>query len=268
MSLSRIKQRLLHIKNVSIHLTAQNGSQKKIMHLGRQNLLRDLLGLRGIEQTFKLSKFDKPFSFTSFNVTDFSLLCDLMIEEEYQRVKKLKNASNIIDIGSNIGLSIIYFHLLFPNANITGFEPDPVNFRQLRINAGSLPNVKLYPHVVGDRCNEVDFYPVPRRGVSSSLINRNRRHIDSSIRVKQVNLAYIFDKSEDEIDLLKFDVEGAEYIMFKNLKDLHHVKTYIGELHLDLMGCNIDVFCQLFKGYRVERERISDTRYLFYAERN
>src|SRR5438132_2523915 len=38
----------------------------------------------------------------------------------------------ILDIGSNIGASIIYFHRQFPDANIFGFEPHPDTFRVLQ----------------------------------------------------------------------------------------------------------------------------------------
>src|ERR1700747_2328431 len=38
----------------------------------------------------------------------------------------------ILDVGSNIGASIIYFHQHFPGANIFGFEPHPDTFRILK----------------------------------------------------------------------------------------------------------------------------------------
>ena len=39
---------------------------------------------------------------------------------------KWENKSpNILDLGSNIGLCILFFKSLYPDANITGFEADP-----------------------------------------------------------------------------------------------------------------------------------------------
>jgi len=40
----------------------------------------------------------------------------------------------IIDGGSNIGVSILYFKRLYPNARIIGFEPDPAIFQMLNEN--------------------------------------------------------------------------------------------------------------------------------------
>src|SRR5919109_152962 len=50
----------------------------------------------------------------------------------------------ILDIGSNIGASIIYFHHQFPDANIFGFEPHPDTFRILEKNVGGLRGVRIF----------------------------------------------------------------------------------------------------------------------------
>ena len=44
------------------------------------------------------------------------------------------NAPRIIDAGANIGLSVLYFKGLYPDANITAFEPDPLMFSLLSAN--------------------------------------------------------------------------------------------------------------------------------------
>src|SRR5437764_12958951 len=50
----------------------------------------------------------------------------------------------ILDIGSNIGASIIYFHRQFPDANIFGFEPHPDTFRILEENFAPLSCVRVF----------------------------------------------------------------------------------------------------------------------------
>src|SRR5881392_2923492 len=50
----------------------------------------------------------------------------------------------ILDIGSNIGASIIYFHRQFPDARIFGFEPHPDTFQILEKNVGHLPGVRVF----------------------------------------------------------------------------------------------------------------------------
>src|SRR5436189_6212019 len=50
----------------------------------------------------------------------------------------------ILDIGSNIGASILYFHEKFPDAKIFGFEPHPDTFRVLEKNVGQLPGITIF----------------------------------------------------------------------------------------------------------------------------
>src|SRR2546421_3461299 len=55
----------------------------------------------------------------------------------------------ILDIGSNIGASIIYFHRQFPDANIFGFEPHPDTFRILQENVSQLSGVTVFNYGLG-----------------------------------------------------------------------------------------------------------------------
>src|SRR5205807_3703122 len=55
----------------------------------------------------------------------------------------------ILDIGSNIGASIIYFHRQFPDANIFGFEPHPDTFRILQKNVAQLRGVMVFNYGLG-----------------------------------------------------------------------------------------------------------------------
>src|SRR5438477_7951076 len=55
----------------------------------------------------------------------------------------------ILDIGSNIGASIIYFHEKFPDAKIFGFEPHPDTFRILQKNVAQLRGVVVFNYGLG-----------------------------------------------------------------------------------------------------------------------
>src|SRR5947209_5685759 len=55
----------------------------------------------------------------------------------------------ILDIGSNIGASILYFHRQFPDAKIFGFEPHPDTFRILQQNVAHLPDVTIFNYGLG-----------------------------------------------------------------------------------------------------------------------
>ena len=55
----------------------------------------------------------------------------------------------ILDIGSNIGASVLYFHERFPSAKIYGFEPHPETFRILQANVDAIPSVEVFNYALG-----------------------------------------------------------------------------------------------------------------------
>src|SRR5262245_57786000 len=59
----------------------------------------------------------------------------------------------IVDCGSNIGLSILFFKSLYPDATVLGFEPSPQIFPVLQENVASnkLQGVTLHQRALADR---------------------------------------------------------------------------------------------------------------------
>src|SRR6266480_4789441 len=55
----------------------------------------------------------------------------------------------ILDIGSNIGTSILFFRERFPTAKIYGFEPHPETFRILEKNVAGLPSIEVFNYALG-----------------------------------------------------------------------------------------------------------------------
>ena len=51
-----------------------------------------------------------------------------LFRHETYKFLATKQAPKIIDCGTNIGMSIIYFKTLYPDASITAFEADPFIF--------------------------------------------------------------------------------------------------------------------------------------------
>src|SRR5207302_10254498 len=55
----------------------------------------------------------------------------------------------VLNIGSNIGASIMYFHRQIPDAKIFGFEPHPDTFRILQENVAQLSGVTVCNYGLG-----------------------------------------------------------------------------------------------------------------------
>jgi FkbM family methyltransferase len=166
----------------------------------------------------------------------------------------------IIDCGSNIGMSILYFKVLYPECEIIGFEPDPVAFGCLKENArlNNLSNVMINQNAVSDRDGTIDFFydqDDPGCLWMSAIRERMPKH---SQRVEAVRLARYLDR---EVDFLKMDVEGAEQDIIIDLSNegrLGLIKQMVIEYHHHI-DRDRDGFSRILKvledggfGYQIE----------------
>lgn len=137
-----------------------------------------------------------------------------IFEEEIYKFTSKRPDPLIIDCGSNIGLSIIYFNSLYPQSKIIGFEPDPEIFRFLEQNLEefSIPNIELHQKAVWTCETELLF--VQDGSLGGKIVkNRNKKNI---IEIQSMRLR---DLLTQPIDFLKIDIEGAEYDVLEDCKD-------------------------------------------------
>jgi len=123
----------------------------------------------------------------------------------------------IFDCGSNIGMSVLFFKKLYPNARIVAFEPDPLTFEILRRNVDQnhLSAVELHQIALSDRAADIELFRDGSPRGSSLLVSTVRqRHGGPGVLVRAERLS---ERITSEIDLLKIDVEGAEEAIMRDL---------------------------------------------------
>lgn len=192
-------------------------------------------------QSFEEDKLIKEnfYNYTFFSYDYYSinfLFKEVFVSEEYDFVPKTKQPL-IIDCGANIGMSVIYFKHKFPNCKILAFEPNPDSYnlleRNVRVN--HLKNVEIHNVGLFDKALEIPFYIGNRRASLTGSI-RKERGKGKTINIKAEKLSnYI--KHFESIDLIKMDVEGAEFHIVEDLvtsSTLNKVKEYIIEYHHNL----------------------------------
>jgi FkbM family methyltransferase len=184
-----------------------------------------------------------------FNYETFVVLFnEIFLYNEYL-LPAAGQAPFIIDCGSNIGMSILYFKMLYPNAKILAFEPDDATFRLLEknVDGNGLKDVAIYNCALYSRDGEIDFY-YDTNLAGSLLMSTCRRdstcfrdNIQESLtkvgmpntgkRVKSVMLSsYI----TGPVDLLKMDIEGSEHVVIDELArsgKLRLIKKMVVEYH-------------------------------------
>jgi len=174
----------------------------------------------------------------------------------------------VLDIGSNIGASIIYFHRQFPKARILGFEPHPDSFRVLQENVAQLPGVAVFNYGVGAaqqriaaRADAVNFGAFNTRGqfkdrgYPANTVECEVRRLDDVLR--ELGIA--------QVDLIKIDCEGAEADVFSTLPDeiLKNCQWIVGEFH-DHAG--FEVLARLAPHFHLDlKKKMFRDRFRFHA---
>ncbi len=155
---------------------------------------------------------------------------EIFIQDNYYFFTE-NSLPTIIDCGANIGLSVLYFKSLYPKARIIGFEPNPLAYRYLErnIQVNKLDQVTIYNKAIHNEEGFVNFYSDDNSLLSS--VDPKRAKSSSKILVQTTKLSNFI---EDQVDLVKIDVEGAEDCILEDLCEsnkLIHVDQMIVEYH-------------------------------------
>jgi len=142
----------------------------------------------------------------------------------------------IVDLGANIGASVLWFHRRFPDAQIHAVEPDRRSLEKLRRNIATLPGVTIHHAAVAGESGERTFYEA-RRGWESSLLAATARGGQAST-VSALTLPGLIQRcvGGERVDLLKLDVEGAEWEILPKVRLAAHADVVAGELHCGVLG--------------------------------
>ena len=194
------------------------------------------------KEQIKLASINGIHFFHNNEVSAHDIYNEVFIDKIYDfQINKLEPV--IIDAGSNIGLSMLFFKKQFPNAKITCFEPDPYIFPILSRNIAlnHLDDVKTLNAALSKKIGYVRFYgefgcEADARGNSIIDIWGKQRKTSNSILVKALPLSSFITQ---EIDLLKLDIEGAEQQVLEELGNkLLLVKNILIEVH-EAKGMNM-----------------------------
>lgn len=132
----------------------------------------------------------------------------------------------ILDCGANIGMSVLYFKELYPDAKISAFEAEPEIIQLLRSNLirNQIDDVEIIPKAVWKDTEGIWFGS--ESADSSSIYSKAKKKLIPSIRLKDCL------EKESSVDFLKIDIEGAEIEVLEDCKNaMSHVKNLFVEFH-------------------------------------
>jgi FkbM family methyltransferase len=136
----------------------------------------------------------------------------------------------IVDLGANIGLSVVYFRVTYPSANILALEPSHSNFDLLKKNTAGLDSIELIQGAIGPENSSVLFAGgVKQAGNELQFTPQGEGESSRVIKFEELIRGY-----EDSRRLiLKVDIEGAEEYLFddRNWALIAEFKIVIVEIH-------------------------------------
>jgi len=161
------------------------------------------------------------------------LVNEIFLEREYAFTPH-SNSPAIIDCGSNIGISILFFKKLFPQSKVTAFEPDRRTFELLSRNVAEngLSGVSLHNVAVSSKSGEAAFFSDSRSPGSLVMSTVKERIAGEARQVPCVTLSGFLKDSA--VDLLKMDIEGAEMDVMLELEAsgvLQNIEAMAMEFH-------------------------------------
>lgn len=147
---------------------------------------------------------------------------DVEKEEYIFYIKYIQEGMIIFDVGANIGeITLLFSKYVGETGKVFSFEASSTVFKKLEsiIHFSGRKNIYLYNLAVSDKIGLINFYEYPDEFSGwNSMAKRPLE--DYGIEIKPIKYEEIQsitidkfceDNSIDYIDLLKIDVEGAEY---------------------------------------------------------
>jgi FkbM family methyltransferase len=137
-----------------------------------------------------------------------------------------RDARTVVDLGSHVGLSALYFAVRFPEARILAVEPNPALQQRLRNNTEQAERIEVVPVGVAGTSGTKRLKVA---GVGDSW--SAALHDQEGEEIVALTLADLLEQEGVyEIDVLKIDIEGSEFEVLKGA-DLERIGTITGELH-------------------------------------
>lgn len=170
-------------------------------------------------------------------VLDYRAFVDVFSEIFVRRDYFFESESKtplILDCGSNIGMSVLFFKQLYPGSRIIAFEPDRQTFNALERNVQNnrWENVEVHNQAIFPTDGFVEFYSDPGHPGSLAMSTARERFPGREVTSQKVEAVRLSPFVQGEVDLLKMDIEGAEVSVLHELAEAGKLK-WIKEMFIE-----------------------------------
>lgn len=137
----------------------------------------------------------------------------------------------IIDCGANVGYSAVYFAAKNPAALVVAVEPDDSNVEMILKNTSALKNVRVVHSAIW---KDDAYLRITNKTASKWSFKVSETTESDPESFKAVGIKQLMEQFDiPQIDILKIDIEGAEYELLESGYEswMSKTKTLIIELH-------------------------------------
>lgn len=138
---------------------------------------------------------------------DYGVAYEVFVHELYKLPASIdpSRVRRVVDIGGNVGFSVLHWLNLFPDCTVETFEPNPRHVAQMRRNleaSGKSDRVTVHAAAAGASVRRLRFSD---KGTSSMAVADAEDGFDADM----IDVFPILAAAP--IDVLKLDLEGGEY---------------------------------------------------------
>lgn len=186
------------------------------------------------QHVIKIDMEDAPPIFLRKDTSDEIIFTVNFSENPEYNFPPVAQPKVIFDVGANIGIVSVVMANLYPDAKIYAFEPEPNNYRILKMNTEKYPNIEIYNVGLGAKNQSRDLFfsdnPSNNGGFSLHALgcDTNRR-----VKVDIADVAQFIAEVSGPPDVIKIDAEGAEHEVLTSIlpTQLKNVEFILGEMH-------------------------------------
>jgi FkbM family methyltransferase len=221
--------RVLHLLGRSTRLRKVYRLILEFFECHQSDYSRTLFRLRRLEGKHPGQRVSFLFPWGSFECVSAGLLraqfAEIFIARQYA-FRPEASQPVIVDCGANVGLSAIWFRLNYPTCHLTVYEADPdlANILIRNLERAGLNDIEVRKEAAWVRNERVAF---DKTGDDKGKISP-----EGQVFYPAVDLSIVLPP---RVDLLKLDVEGAEFAILNNLCEkgaIHRVECLISEFHV------------------------------------
>jgi FkbM family methyltransferase len=134
--------------------------------------------------------------------------------------RSLAEGMTYVDVGAHIGyFSVFAASCVGPSGRVFAFEANPACFSRLAANAEAYPWIKPFHLAVSNTPGTIPFFGSPREDESGwgTLFDTGETRPQYTVQATSLD-EWASAERVNRIDLIKIDVEGAEYLVLEGAK--------------------------------------------------